>query len=129
LRHTDWAFGPTSSRGNAQRDLALRHILDNRMEAIVDLAAADHCSEAALLASQGTWQPWTIEKGSPSSRRRTACRFCRCSETATKPRAFEVLCEIQKYGSFAWGGVNAMKASQLIYGAKVNRNVLAYGRR
>jgi len=48
LSHTYLAFGPTNSWGNAQRDLALRHIRDNGMGGIVYLADDDNCYEVPL---------------------------------------------------------------------------------
>src|SRR6202035_788774 len=47
------AFSPTSARGNAQRELTLRHIRDHHTEPIVDVAAADNAPEAPLLGSRG----------------------------------------------------------------------------
>jgi len=48
LSHTYLAVGPTGAWGNAQRDLALRHIRDQRLQGIVYLADDDNYYEARL---------------------------------------------------------------------------------
>jgi hypothetical protein len=50
IAHTYLAIGPTGSWGNAQRDLALRHIRDTRMDGIVYLADDDNYCEGSVVA-------------------------------------------------------------------------------
>jgi len=48
INHTCLAIGPTRRWGNAQRDLALRHIRDSGVEGVVYLADDDNFYEPAL---------------------------------------------------------------------------------
>lgn len=50
LSHTYLAVGPTRAWGNAQRDLALRHIRDGEMQGIVYLADDDNYYQEPLFA-------------------------------------------------------------------------------